>query len=74
MVKVSDTVVKVKLYESEGEELCVSFGSLLQCSTQIIVYAENTVLRLSKRPRSNLRVYLNIDTKNRRAVLNKDSI
>ena len=26
MVKVLDTVVKVKVYKSEEEELCVSFG------------------------------------------------
>ena len=35
-----DTVLKVKLYESKGEELCVSFGSPFQCSTKNIVYAK----------------------------------
>ena len=30
MVKVLDTVVKVKLYESKEEELCVSFGFTVQ--------------------------------------------
>ena len=40
MVKVLDTVVRVKVYKSKEEELCVSFGSPFQCSTQIIMYAK----------------------------------
>ena len=40
MVQVLDTVVKVKLYESKEEELCVSFGPPFVCSGQIIVYAK----------------------------------
>ena len=58
-VKVLDTVVKVKLYESKEEGLCVSFGFAFQCSTQIIVHAKNRLFTLSKRPHSNVKLYLN---------------
>ena len=59
MVKILDTIVKVKVYESREEELCGTFGSPLQCSTQIIVYAKDQLFTLFKRHRSNLKVYLN---------------
>ena len=58
MVKVLDTVVKVKVYESEEEELCVSFGLPFVCSTQIIVYARNRIFTVFKSQRFNLKVYL----------------
>ena len=57
MVKVLDTVVKAKVYESKEEELCVSFGLLFVCSTQIIGYAKIDNPHFSKR--LNLKVYLN---------------
>ena len=59
MVKVLDTVVKVKVYESREEELCVYFGLPFACSTQIIVYAKNRLFTLFQHQRSNLKVYLN---------------
>ena len=43
MVKVLDTVVKVKVYESKEEELCVSFGLPFVCSTKAILYAKNSI-------------------------------
>ena len=49
MAKVLDTVVKVKLHESNEEGLCVSSGFPFQCSTQIIVYAKNSAFALFKR-------------------------
>ena len=50
MAKVLDTVGKVNLYESKEEGLCVSFSfPFLRCSTQIIVYAKNSVFALFKR-------------------------
>ena len=49
MAKVLDTIVKEKLCESREEGLCVSFGFPFQCSTQIIVYAKNSVFALFKR-------------------------
>ena len=58
MVKVLDTVVKVKVYENK-EELCVSFGLPFVCCTQIIVYAKDRLFTLFKPQRSNLKVYLN---------------
>ena len=59
MVKILDTVVKVKVYESKEEELCVSFGLPFVCSTQIIVYAKNRLFTVFKHQRFNLKVYLN---------------
>ena len=59
MVKVLDTVVKVKVYESKEEELCVSFGLPFVCSIQIIVYTEDRLFTLFKPQRPNLKVYLN---------------
>ena len=47
MVKVLDMVVKVKVYESKEEELCVSFGLPFVCSTQIIVYANSQFSNVS---------------------------
>ena len=43
MAKILDTVVKVKLHESNEEGLCVSSGFPFQCSTQIIVHFSNVV-------------------------------
>ena len=57
-MKVLDTVVKVKLYESKEEGLYVSFGFAFQCSTQIIVHAKNQLFTLS-RPRFDLKLYSN---------------
>ena len=71
MVKVLDTVVKVKVYESKEEELCVSFGLPFVCSTQIIVYAKNRLFTLFKHQRSNLKLYLNKIQKTEGSLLTK---
>ena len=72
MVKVLDTVVKVKVYESKEEELCVSsFGLPLVCSTQISVYAKNRLFTLFKHQRSDLKVYLNKLQKTEGSLLTK---
>ena len=70
MVKVLDTVVKVKVYESK-EELCVSFGLPFVCSTQIIVYAKHRLFTLFKHQRSNLKVCLNKIQKTEGSLLTK---
>ena len=71
MVKALDTVVKVKVYESKEEELCVSFGLPFVCSTQIIVYAVNTIFALFKRRRFISKVYLNRIQKTKGSLLTK---
>ena len=71
MVKVLDTVVKVKVYESKEVELCVSFGLPFVCSTQIIVYAKNRLFTLFKHQRSNLKVCLNKIQKTEGSLLAK---
>ena len=70
MVKVLDTVVKVKVHESIEEELCVSFGLPFVCITQIIVYAKNRLFTLFKH-RFNLKVYLNKIQKTEGSLLTK---
>ena len=59
MVKVLDTVVKVKVCKKVKKKSCVSLLAYPLCSTQIIVYAKNSVFAFFKRPRFNLRFYLN---------------
>ena len=71
VVKVLDTVVQVKVYESKEEELCVSFGLPFVCSTQIIVYAKNTIFALFKRRRFISKVYLNRIQKTEGSLLTK---
>ena len=72
-----DRVLKVKLYESKEKELCVSFGSPFQCSTQIIVYAKNSRgITYSHFSDINVLIqrFIGIRYKKQKVVLNKDLI